>query len=125
MQSIKNNVAWILAGTMALLLAASWSGIAFSGPLDPPGAPAPTMKTLQQVEPRTPISSIPFTITTPGSYYVTSDLATTGTLGIRIDTNDVTLDLSGFTLSKRQTTLAPGDGAISRPGGSGWSRLAI
>lgn len=40
----------------------------------PPGAPAPTMITLQQIEPRTPISSVPFTITTPGSYYLTTNL---------------------------------------------------
>src|SRR5438105_5129643 len=37
------------------------------GSLTPPGAPAPSMKTLQQVEPRTPISSAPFTITNSGS----------------------------------------------------------
>jgi parallel beta-helix repeat protein len=122
MQSIKNNVAWILAGTMALLLAASWSGIAFGGPLDPPGAPAPSMKTLQEVEPRTPISSIPLTITTPGSYYLTGNLATTGTLGIRIAADDVTLDLSGFTLSTTSTALVLANGAISS---SGQSRLAI
>jgi hypothetical protein len=34
----------------------------------PPGAPAPTMKTLDQIEARTPISSAPFTISAPGSY---------------------------------------------------------
>src|SRR5215207_11600534 len=44
------------------------------GTLTPPGAPAQTMKTLDQVEPRKPISSLPFTITQPGSYYVTSNL---------------------------------------------------
>ena len=27
--------------------------------LTPPGAPAPTMRTLDQIEPRTPISSVP------------------------------------------------------------------
>jgi hypothetical protein len=36
------------------------------GSLTPPGAPAPTMKTLAQIEPRTPISSAPFTITVSG-----------------------------------------------------------
>jgi len=30
------------------------------GGLAPPGAPTPTMKTLAQIEPRTPISSLPF-----------------------------------------------------------------
>lgn len=64
----------------------------------PPGTPAPTMKTLDQVEPRTPISSIPYTISTPGSYYLTGNL-TSGAAGISIDADDVTLDLNGFEIS--------------------------
>ena len=55
------------------------------------------MKTLSQVEPRIPISSLPFTISAPGSYYVTTNLASG--LGISINASHVTLDLSGFTLS--------------------------
>ena len=35
------------------------------GSLTPPGAPAQTFKTLQQVEPRTAISSAPFTVSSP------------------------------------------------------------
>jgi len=38
------------------------------GSLPPPGAPAPTMKTLDQIEPHVPVSAAPFTITTPGYY---------------------------------------------------------
>ncbi|MEM7392649.1 MAG: right-handed parallel beta-helix repeat-containing protein [Verrucomicrobiota bacterium] len=69
------------------------------GPLLPPGAPAPTMKTLEQVEPRTPIESLPFTISQSGSYFVTDDLTgSNGVAGITITASDVTLDLSGFTL---------------------------
>jgi parallel beta-helix repeat protein len=68
------------------------------GPLAPPGAPAPTMKTLQQVEPRTPISSLPFTINQPGSYYLTTNLSSAAGSGITIQTNGVTLDLMGFEL---------------------------
>ena len=70
------------------------------GNLTPSGAPAPTMKTLNQIEPRTPISSLPLTITTPGSYYFTTNLTSAGaTDGITIATNNVTIDLMGFELS--------------------------
>ena len=64
------------------------------GSLTPPGAPAPTMKTLAQVEPRIPIDSQPYTISSKGSYYVTTNLS--GVLTISAD--QVTLDLMGYTL---------------------------
>ena len=52
------------------------------GALTPPGAPASTMKTLDQVEPRTPVNvttvpgdaSYHHITTTPGSYYLTGNL---------------------------------------------------
>jgi hypothetical protein len=66
--------------------------------LTPPGAPAPTMKTLQQVEPRTPISSAPFTISQPGSYYLTTNLTVSSGSAITIATSGVTLDLNGYTI---------------------------
>ncbi len=69
------------------------------GSLTPPGAPAPTMKTLAQIEARTPISSAPFTISVPGSYYLTTNLTVRSGDAIAIATNGVTLDLNGFTLS--------------------------
>lgn len=69
------------------------------GALTPPAAPAPTMKTLDQVEPRTPISSLPFTISQPGSYYLTTNLTgVAGQHGITITGPRVTLDLMGFEL---------------------------
>lgn len=56
------------------------------------------MKTLAQVEPRTPISALPFTISAPGSYYLTTNLVATFN-GITISTNDVTVDLMGFSIT--------------------------
>jgi parallel beta-helix repeat protein len=69
------------------------------GSLTPPGAPAPTMKSLNQIEPRTPIASLPYTITNSGSYYVTGNLTgAANTNGISIQASNVTIDLGGFTL---------------------------
>lgn len=65
------------------------------GSLTPPGAPGATMKTLDQVEPRKPISSAPITISSPGSYFLTTNL--TGRITIAAD--DVSLDLMGFSIS--------------------------
>jgi hypothetical protein len=67
------------------------------GPLTSSGPPAPSMKTLDQIEPRTPIGSLPFAINTPGSYYFTTNLSGHGAV-ITINTNNVVLDLNGFTL---------------------------
>jgi len=69
------------------------------GSLTPPGPPGPTMKTLQQVEPRTPVTNLPFNISQPGSYYLTTNLTgTSGFDGIIIVSGNVTLDLAGFAL---------------------------
>jgi hypothetical protein len=83
---------------MLLSPAPAWS----QGSLTPPGAPAPTFKTLNQVEPRTNLvfASLPVTITQPGSYYITNNLTgVSGDSGIVISANNVTLDLMGFTLT--------------------------
>lgn len=97
-----------------------WSALA-SGPLTPPGAPAPMWKTLQEIEPRTLISSVPFTISAPGSYYLSNNLTVVTGNAITIAANGVTLDLNGFTLS---STVAPASGYgiyIS----SSWKDIAI
>ncbi len=103
---------------LLLLPAAAIAGVVFAqGPLTPPGAPAPVMKTLDQIEPRTPITSLPFTISQSGSYYLTRNLQFTAGTGsaITISAHDVTLDLMGFTLS---STGPVSDAAISVPGNS-------
>ncbi|HYD01182.1 MAG TPA: right-handed parallel beta-helix repeat-containing protein [Phycisphaerales bacterium] len=79
-----------------------------AGPLNPPaGSVAPTMKTLQDAEPRTPLSATNtpgdvasvFVITQPGSYYLTGDVRPTGGRNaIMVNADNVTIDLRGYAL---------------------------
>ena len=85
-----------------------------AGDVDPPAGPvAPAMKTLDEVEPRIPLSqettpgdaSNLFLITEPGSYYLTGNLDVPATLnGVGISAPNVTLDLEGFTISNTPGT---------------------
>jgi len=52
----------------------------------------------ERTDPRTPISSLPYTINGPGSYYVTGNLSSTED-GIIIQSSGVTVDLMGFSLT--------------------------
>ena len=136
-----------------LLLASTALG---QGDLTPPaGAPAPNMKTLQEIwhkleliasdaadakaasetaavaapDPRTPITTLPYVIDTPGSYYFTGNLNFTMDTGaaIEITVGNVTLDLDGFTLSSDlnvtgEAILLSMDFAA---GGESWQRTCI
>ena len=108
------------------------------GPLTPPGPPAPTMQTLDQLsakadqlsakaneidakaEKRIPVSVAhtpgdaehEFIIAQPGSYYLTANLSVTKANGISITAAGVTLDLNGFQISRGGGT--GGDGILVR-----------
>jgi hypothetical protein len=95
--------------TLALLSVAFCAAVATAGDLNPPVGPvAPSMKTLQQVEPRTPISAATtpgdadsvFKITQPGSYYLTSNVSVPANFnGIEVQASGfVTIDLGGFSI---------------------------
>jgi hypothetical protein len=107
---------------LAVVLYVGGSFSAFSqGSLTPPGAPAPMMKRLDEVEPRTNLQATPapagvdttnpnfqFVITQPGSYYLTAIVAVTKANGIQVNAEGVTLDLNGFQVSR--TSGSGGDG---------------
>lgn len=86
-------------------------GVFGQGSLVPPGAPAPGMKTLAQIEARTPVETAPFTIDTPGSYYLTGNLHVSSGDAITITSSQVTLDLNGFTISSSSNP-ASGSGVL-------------
>lgn len=90
-----NTFLLVLLVLMACAIIAMLATRSSAGPLDPPGPPS---STLPLVEPRIPISSLPYTISSGGSYYVTKDLSST-TGGITISTEYVVLDLNGFSLT--------------------------
>jgi parallel beta-helix repeat protein len=114
-------------------IALSIVGALAQGTLTPPGAPAPVMKTLSQIEPRTLISSLPVTITNSGSYYLSNNLrGVSGAGGITIATNNVTIDLNGFALvgvpgsQKGISTLGSLNNIIVRNGSlSDWGGTAV
>lgn len=88
----------VLATLSVLVLFAGVQILA--GQMEPPGPPGPTMKPLDDVEPRIPIhaSDFPLTINQSGSYYLAENVTATGN-GIRIAVSDVTIDLMGHTLA--------------------------
>lgn len=86
----------------------------------PPGPLGPTMKTLAEVEPRTPITQadLPLTITETGSYYLAGNITLDSATAITINATGVTLDLSGFTI-----TGGAHAAAIRVESGAGYARI--
>lgn len=100
----------VVAAVLALAALCMFSLFAVGGNLEPSAPPGPTMKTLDEVEPRTPIgpnttpgdATCVYKITQPGSYYLTENLVVnslgSSPDGISIEADNVTLDLKGFTI---------------------------
>lgn len=98
----------ICFGMLAVAMLAATACYTLAGDLNPPAGPiGPTMKPLDQIEPRIPISAATtpgdanhlFRITQPGSYYLTGNITgVAGKAGIEIASGNVTLDLMGFHL---------------------------
>lgn len=81
------------------------------GTLAPGGAPAQSMRSLHQIEPRSTIgavggSSSTIAITSPGSYVLLGDVSVASGHAITISSDHVTLDLNGFTLSSTASPAA-------------------
>lgn len=84
-----------LSAVLAVLCLAG----ALDPPPGPPGSPESEMKSLNEIEPRNIVDSLPFVISNSGSYYVSMPLeGKTNDHGITIIADDVTLDLNGFSI---------------------------
>ena len=111
---------WSLMPAFLVALIVAPTTAKAQGSLTPPGAPAPTMKTLDQlslqitnlsqaisgqfkaVDSRFPISTFQTNLTVPGSYYLTTNLFS-GTnsndaINIRTNMGNMTIDLNGFSI---------------------------
>ncbi|MDX2146839.1 MAG: hypothetical protein SFZ23_04895 [Planctomycetota bacterium] len=105
---VASSISCALAGMTGLLGALWLAPRVTAGPLSPPaGLVTSSYKTLQEVEPRIPVGpqltpvdgSCRYLINAPGSYYLTGNVDAIGTLPtIRIESDDVTLDLNGFAI---------------------------
>jgi len=98
----KQKMRKVVVSMLALGGLLAFSLLAIGGTLQPSAPPGPTMKTLDEVEPRIPIraADLPLVITEPNSYYLVEDVNFTDTANnaITIECNDVTIDLMGYTL---------------------------
>ncbi len=97
---------------LSLALLACAATASAQGPLNPPGAPGQTMKSLDQIESRTviPGGTAGYTISTPGSYVLGGNLNIADGSAIVINSSNVTLDLNGFTIAS--TTASPNGSGI-------------
>ena len=101
------------SGFGLLALTACVAAVALAGPLNPPAGPiVPTGRTLDELynaiqsQRGTPITSLPFTISQSGAYYLASNIQLGGSDGITISADDVTLDLNGRAITGNFTGTA-------------------
>jgi hypothetical protein len=114
-----DRLGWCVAGAATLTLVLVLAGVVSAGPLDPSGPPSAPSGVFGA---GTPISSLPYTISSPGSYYITGNLTgVIGQSGITIASHDVTLDLRGFTLQGVSTSI---DG-VRLQNGTFWRAVSI
>jgi hypothetical protein len=104
---MKHRTGWMKVAGIAFGIALAARTAAPAGSLEPPGPPEPTMKPLDEVEARIPLSQTTtpgdansfYRISNPGSYYL---IDTTGVFparhGIVIASDNVTIDLNGYNL---------------------------
>jgi len=93
--------------SVAALVATCVMAEDYTTPPGAPGSPEAKMKSLNQIEPRTYIDSLPYDITEPGAYYLIGSLDySSNTHGIVISCSDVKLDLNGFKLNGTPDTLS-------------------
>jgi len=95
----RNTKARVWATMLVVALLLAFCPAVGAGSLEPSAPPAPTMKTLDEVEPRIPIhnADLPLTITKSGSYYLVED-ANCPSTAITVDADHVTIDLMGYSL---------------------------
>jgi len=128
---------WKVALILVAGLACSLVTTGLAGELEPPAPPGtPTMKPLNELEPRRPIYAemLPLTITDAGSsWYLAESITTTGG-GILVDADNVTIDLMGYALEGGNGVgIRYNDSGIPRPENNtvrngtvrGWSAQGI
>jgi len=130
----------MLLGVASVAGIAAVARAAQAGSLNPPAGPvAPTMKALDQVEPRVPLQSLTgdansqYVISQSGSYYLTGNItAVNGLNGVFVTAPHVTIDLNGFALlgiagsGHAIVSNTAADGLCVRNGAiSGWGGMGV
>ncbi len=123
----KRKSAKVVVSVLALAALVVFSLMVYAGDLEPSAPPGPTMKTLDEVEPRIAIQSLNssatglYVVDEPGSYYLTGNIFINFKHGIEIGVSNVTVDLMGYEIRSSWDIKNPGpnlnfDGIYITPG---------